>query len=113
LLKPDLLTTPVARRRLALDDSLFQDDALIFDQMRSRSATYGAEDGPRLQVSYPDTPYLGIWTKPRGNFICIEPWHGVADPVGFAGDFKTKPGIFSVEAACTKSIRMTIALLGG
>ncbi len=111
LLRPDASPTPVEDRRLLLDDSLFKDDAIIFDRIKSPSVTYGAEHGPRLQVSYPDTPYLGIWTKPKGNFICIEPWHGIADPAGFEGDFTTKPGVFSVEPGAQKSIRMTVALL--
>jgi len=111
LLAPERHPTPVVHRRLALGDALFQDDAIIFDEIRSRSVTYGAEDGPRIRVSYPDTPYLGIWTKPRANFICIEPWHGVADPEGFSGDFRTKPGVFTVPAGTALPIRMAITFL--
>lgn len=111
LLTPELHPTPVADRRLALADALFQDDVIIFDAARSRSVSFGADDGPRIEVSYPDSPYLGIWTKPRANFICIEPWHGVADPEGFSGDFRTKPGVFLVAAGATVSIKMAITLL--
>jgi len=60
-----------------------------------------------VRVSYPDTPYLGLWSKP-GNFICIEPWHGIADPEGFAGDFREKPGVLSVASDATIEIRMEI-----
>jgi galactose mutarotase-like enzyme len=113
LLTPERHATPIVHRRLALADTLFQDDAVIFDAIRSRSVTYGADEGPRIRVSHPDTPYLGIWTKPRANFICIEPWHGVADPEGFSGDFRTKPGVFTVAAGAALPIRMAITLLGG
>jgi galactose mutarotase-like enzyme len=99
------------RRRLALADALFLDDVIIFDQLRSRSLSYGANDGPRIRVSFPDAPFLGIWTKPRGNFICIEPWHGVADPEGYAGDFPSKPGVAIVPAGAEKAIHMAIMLL--
>jgi galactose mutarotase-like enzyme len=105
--------TPIANRRLVLDDALFQNDAIIFDEVRSRSVTYGAHDGPRIRVSYPDAPRLGIWTKPGAPFICIEPWHGVADPEGFTGDFTQKPGVFTVAPGGVQSIEMTITLLSG
>ncbi len=111
LLTPERHPTPLSRGHLALEDSLFPDDVIIFDELRSRSVTYGADDGPRIQLSYPDSPYLGIWTKPGAGFICIEPWHGVADPEGFSADFTAKPGVFTVAAGTATPIKMTITLL--
>ena len=110
LLTPARHPTPISQRRLDLADALFQDDVIIFDEIRSRSVTYGARVGPHIRVSFPDTPYLGVWTKPRANFICIEPWHGVADPEGFSGDFTTKPGVFKVAAGEALPIKMAITL---
>jgi galactose mutarotase-like enzyme len=112
LLTPQFHPTPIAHRRLALADALFKDDVVIFDEIRSRCVTYGAGEGPRIRVSYPDAPYLGIWTKPQAPFICIEPWHGVADPEGFSGDFKTKPGVFMVAPGTVTPIEMAITPLG-
>ena len=111
LLTPERHPTPIVHRRLALEDDLFQDDVMIFNEVRSRLVIYGAETGPRIRVSFTDSPYLGIWTKPRANFICIEPWHGIADPVGFDGDFTQKPGVFTVPARAAVAIRMLITLL--
>jgi galactose mutarotase-like enzyme len=111
LLTPERHPTPVVGRRLALADALFASDAVIFDKIRSRFVTYGAADGPRLRVSFPDTPYLGLWSKPRAEFICIEPWHGVADPQGYDGDFLSKPGIFIVAPGGCRQISMEITLL--
>ena len=111
LLTPDRYPTLVSNRRLMLKDSLFQNDAVIFDQVRSRSVTYGADDGPRIRVSYPDAPYLGVWTKPGAHFICIEPWHGIADPDGFCGDFTAKPGVFEVKPGDVESMEMAITLI--
>jgi galactose mutarotase-like enzyme len=111
LLRAERIETPVLERLLALDDDLFRDDVIIFDDLRSHSVTYGADEGPRIRVSYPDAPYLGLWTKPKAEFICIEPWHGVADPVGFTGDFKTKPGVFRVAAGESMRTQMEITLL--
>jgi galactose mutarotase-like enzyme len=64
-------------------------------------------------MSYPDAPYLGIWTKPGAPFICIEPWHGLADPEGFSGDFSAKPGVFVVSPDADVAIKMSITLLAG
>jgi galactose mutarotase-like enzyme len=111
LLTPEHHPTPISHRRLALADSLFQDDVIIFDEIQSRSVTYGADGGPRLRISYPDAPYLGVWTKPQAHFICIEPWHGVSDVAGFSGDFTAKTGVFTVAAGSALPIKMEITLL--
>jgi len=106
--------TPVSGRRLILDDALFRDDAVIFDELSSRSVIYGAAGAPRLRVRFADTPYFGIWTKPRrAGFICLEPWHGVADPEGFSADFTEKPGVFVVPIGAAMSMKMSIELLAG
>jgi galactose mutarotase-like enzyme len=112
LLSAEYFPTPILDRRLSLNDSLFQDDVIICDEIRSRSLTYGANGGPRIQIGFPDASYLGVWTKPGANFICIEPWHGIADPEGFAGDFRTKPGIVMVASGAALQTIMTITLLG-
>jgi len=111
LLLPERYPTPVEHRHLALSDALFEDDVLIFDDLRSRSVSYGAQHGPRLRVSFPDSPYLGLWSKPQAGFICIEPWHGVADPQGFAGSFSAKQGVFMVLPGATMTAKMALTLL--
>ena len=112
LLLPAGMPTPIQSRRLMLDDALFRDDALILDQVRSRSVSYGGLSGPRIAVAFPDMPYLGVWMKPGANFICIEPWHGIADPQGYRGDFADKPGAFRVDAGRTVELRTDITLTG-
>jgi galactose mutarotase-like enzyme len=88
--------SPLDGRILPLRDDLFSNDALIWDPVRSRRVTYGAPNGPQLDIAFPDTAKLGIWTKPGARFLCIEPWHGIADPDGFTGEFRDKPGIFEI-----------------
>jgi galactose mutarotase-like enzyme len=111
LLTPVHDATPVANRRLELTDALFRQDVLIFDQLKSRSVSYGSRQGPRLRISFADAPYLGLWSKPGAHFICIEPWHGITDPEDFAGDFMQKPGIRVLKAGEAFSARMDITLL--
>jgi len=103
--------SPLAGRTLALTDDLFAHDALVWDRVRSDGVTYGAADGPQLRIDFPDTPMLGIWTKPGAAFVCVEPWHGIADPEGYAGGFRDKPGVFQVAPGGSKRIAMGVTLV--
>jgi len=111
LVSPESYPTPVKSRRLALADELFAQDALIFDTLNSRAVRYGSPGGPHIQVSFHDAQYLGVWSKPGAPFVCIEPWRGLADPAGFAGELAEKPGIFLVPSSGTASLTMAITLL--
>jgi len=111
LLRPQPEPTPVRGRDLALADSLFVDDALIFDRLGSRGLTYGAPGAPSLRVSFPAMPLLGIWTKPGAGFLCIEPWQGIADPEGYGGEFRDKPGVIAVPPRSTHLFAVHIALV--
>lgn len=102
--------SPLEGRTLALRDDLFASDALVWDAVRSESVTYGAPTGPRLRIDFPDTPKLGIWTKPGAAYVCVEPWHGIADPEGYAGEFRAKPGVFEVAPGDAKRIAMRVTL---
>jgi galactose mutarotase-like enzyme len=110
VVKPDRFKTPVSGRTLALRDALFLDDALIFTPLNSQRLRYGAEAGPSLEIEFPETPYLGVWTKPHADFICVEPWHGLSDPLGFKGDFRDKPGVFEVAPGEMRKLVMAIRL---
>jgi galactose mutarotase-like enzyme len=107
---PEIYPTPVRGCNLTLRDDLFEDDAVIFDRLKSPRLSYGASDGPQIEVAFPDTPYLGVWTKPGAPYICIEPWHGIADPQGFHGDFRDKPGVFEVAPGEAHTATMSITL---
>lgn len=113
LVTPVRYPTPIQARRLVLADVLFVDDVVILDAPRSHRVSYGADTGPRLVLRFPDTPTLGLWSKPGAPFICIEPWHGMADPVGFAGDFTEKPGVFLVPPGARREFRMEVTLASG
>lgn len=105
--------TPIHARTLQLHDELFKNDAMILPALRSQGLRYGADTGLRLGLQFPDTPYLGLWSKPGAPFICIEPWHGMADPVGFNGDFTEKPGVFIVLPGDHREFTMQVTLASG
>ncbi len=108
----DRKPSPLEDRELRLRDALFAQDALVWDAVRSYAVVYGAPAGPRLRIAFPDTPMLGIWTKPGAAYVCVEPWHGIADPEGYTGDFRAKPGVFEVPAGGETLIGMSVTLEG-
>jgi galactose mutarotase-like enzyme len=96
LLLPDPVPTPVEGTTLRLDESLFAADALILDHLASRSVRFAAPGAPSLDVSWEGFAQLGVWMKPGADFLCIEPWHGYASPIGFDGEFADKPGLLLI-----------------
>ena len=102
--------SPVVGRRLALEDSLFEDGALIFDRLESRRVVYGAATGPRIAVAFDAMPNLGIWTRPGAGFVCIEPWQGYASPPDFDGELRDKPGMLSIEPGAMRQLEMRIEI---
>lgn len=83
---------------LQLTHDLFNEDALIFKDLKSKLVTLKSKIyGKILSVSYQDFEYLGIWAKPEGDYVCIEPWLGIADIDSTNQDFKTKEGILTLE----------------
>jgi galactose mutarotase-like enzyme len=113
LILPEAQPTPVQGRVLTLDPSLFDADALIWDGLHSRALTFGAEGGVSLEIAFPDTSMLGIWQKPGANYLCIEPWQGIADPQGFDGDFRDKPGVVVLPPASERRFRMDATVDAG
>lgn len=84
--------------RIALTHNLFSKDALVFKDLKSRRATLkSSKSGEVLSVNFKDFSYLGIWAKTNGDFVCIEPWLGVADNENTNQNFIEKEGILSLE----------------
>jgi galactose mutarotase-like enzyme len=101
--------TPIQGKTLALSERLFDDDAIILDQLASRSVRYAAGRGPSIEMAWDGFFELGIWSKPGGApFLCIEPWHGYASPAEFDGEFVEKPGLMHIAPAETRSLRYRI-----
>ena len=110
LVLPDPQPTPVDLCILRPDAALFEPDALIWDSLHSRALSFGTEDGTQLDIAFPDTPMLGIWQKPGAAYLCIEPWQGIADPAGYDGDFRDKPGVVILPPRANRSFRMDVAV---
>lgn len=110
LLTPERHPTPVVGDTLRPADPMFADDALIFDTPASRGLWFGVPGRPGVRLDYPDLPLLGIWTKPGAPYLCLEPWQGVADPEGYAGEFADKPGVVTIPAGGTRAFTLRITV---
>ena len=113
LLLPESEPSPVQGRELLVEESLFTADAMIWTDLASRSLTYGAEGGAWLDVAFPDMAILCLWQVPGARYICIEPWAGHADPLGFSGDLSDKPGIVMLAPGMARSFRMDVTVRAG
>jgi galactose mutarotase-like enzyme len=98
---------------LPLTHSLFDNDALIFKNLKSRKVSLKSRKSTEsVIVQYDDFNYLGIWAKPNGDFVCIEPWLGIADSADSDQQFETKEGILSLSAGETFEASYSITIIG-
>ena len=112
LLLPTPQPTPVEGNVLALSERLFDEDAVILDHPPAPALRYAAERGPAIEMSWQGFQELGVWSKPGGApFLCIEPWHGIASPVDFDGDFVDKPGLMLIAPGAKRVMSYQIRLL--
>ncbi len=87
-------------KSINLTESLFNDDALIFDDLKSSYLKIKSnKTSSSLKVSWNNFPHMGIW-KPLNYapFICIEPWNGMADQADIGNDFKDKFGVIKLAS---------------
>jgi len=79
---------------LPLSKPLFAKDALVFKDIRSAVITLRSSHTPHgLHFTKHGFPYLGIWSAPGADFVCIEPWCGIADPIDSTQQLTEKEGI--------------------
>jgi len=79
---------------LPLNKELFFKDALVFKHPNSSSVSLkSGKTIHGLDFSFEDFPYLGIWAAKNADFICIEPWCGIADSIDTDQQFIHKEGI--------------------
>lgn len=70
-------------------------DTIMLQDSQVKRVNMFREDGtPWLSLSF-EAPVVGIWSPPGkvAPFICIEPWYGRCDRVGYEGDYRDKDWI--------------------
>lgn len=84
---------------------LFKDDALIYDleQKPTKVSLTSKTSGHGVSLNVTDAKFMGIWsTYPKeGQFVCLEPWWGLADTTDSNGDFTQKYAINRIDKAAS------------
>ncbi|MEO6733099.1 MAG: aldose 1-epimerase family protein [Ferruginibacter sp.] len=85
--------------RLSLSKSLFFNDAIVFKHLQSDEVDLKSDKHPAgFSFSFKGFPYLGIWAAKDADFVCIEPWCGIADSVETNQVLNDKEGIIALTA---------------
>ncbi len=82
---------------LLLTKNVFDRDALIYSNLNSNHVVLKEGGSDLVKVTFTNFPYLGIWSKPEANYVCIEPWYGIADKQGHDQNIWTKEGVLRLE----------------
>lgn len=103
---------PLEGGRLKLDMQLFDNDALILDELQGREVTIAnTKNEDKVRVSFPDFGYLGIWTmasKRETKFVCIEPWSSLPDCAYLDERLENKIGIRRLAAGASETLSYTM-----
>lgn len=80
----------------------FARDAIILAGGRTRRVSLLDKNRCPLLTLLSSAPLTGLWApRPDAPFVCIEPWWGRADSVGFDGDFADRAYVNTLAAGQT------------
>jgi len=105
-------TLQLSEETYPLSDKLFAKDALVVDNGQIEEAWLCHKDGtPYVGVRSAGFPNYGIWSVEGAPFVCLEPWMGRCDNVGFNAELSEKPNVNKVEAGekFTKDYTIVVA----
>lgn len=84
----------VDEAHLAVSRELFKDDALIYNLEQEKTIITLQDQAQQhgVKINTKDAKYVGLWSSypADGQFVCIEPWWGLADPQDADGDLTHK-----------------------
>lgn len=103
------LVNVIDQNKIELDDTTFDNDALIFQDLKSTYVSLKHKySSYEVKMDISEFPYLGIWAKPAAPFVCLEPWQGLADFTTHDKNLENKKGIISIPVGeeLTKSVEM-------
>ncbi len=97
--------------KLPLTKELFSKDALVLKHLESdKVALRSHQTVHGLEMDFNGFPYLGIWAAPGADFVCIEPWCGIADSVDTTQQLPAKEGIHRLEGKASFDRTWTLSL---
>jgi galactose mutarotase-like enzyme len=94
LIADETTTIALQEGKLPLQHDLFYDDALVFKSLKSdRISLLSSRNDHGLHFKFKNFPYFGIWADRDADFVCLEPWCGLADGIAHDGLLQNKEGI--------------------
>lgn len=100
------------KKAFRLNHILFRGDALIFDQLKSRSAKlYSEKSGHGVKIDFKDMNYFGVWSPFKDSpFVCLEPWTGMCTLENEDDVFEHKIGMRKVAPGKEDTLSFTITV---
>jgi galactose mutarotase-like enzyme len=99
LISDEVQTITLKDKTLSLKHELFYEDALVMKSLKSNKISLQNKvNSHGLHFSFEGFPYFGIWAAKDADFICLEPWCGIADSVQHNGTLSDKEGIVILSA---------------
>jgi galactose mutarotase-like enzyme len=96
---------------LPLKRNMFDNDALILKHLNSNKVSLKSKNHNKsITIDFNGFPFLGIWAKPGANYICLEPWCGIADYTNSNQELTEKEGIMSLESGKSFKVSYTIII---
>ncbi|BDU50071.1 aldose 1-epimerase family protein [Haliovirga abyssi] len=81
-----------------LKRDMFDNDALIFEGLNSTKVSLKNKiNNRKIVFDFEGFPFIAFWSAPGADYICIEPWHGIADTINHNGNIEEKKGIEKLE----------------
>jgi galactose mutarotase-like enzyme len=98
-------------RTIPLTKALFAKDALVLKHPASSGIALRSKKTERgLKMDFPGFPFIGIWAAPNADFVCLEPWCGIADSVDSSQQWTEKEGITRLEPGGTFEREWTLTV---
>ena len=100
------------KKTFRLNHVLFRGDALVFDQLKSRSVKlYSEKSGRGVRVDFKGMDYLGIWSPFKDSpFVCLEPWTGMCTLKSEDDVFEHKIGMKKLAPGEKQTLSFTITV---
>lgn len=100
-------------REIPLCHSLFYNDALVFENLRSRRVkVLNKATGRGVEMDFSQFPMLGIWSaRNDGPYVCLEPWTGCATLTTEGDDFEAKKGMTLLAPGEKAEYSFSVAIL--
>lgn len=89
----------IQNKHLPLSKQLFDNDALVFENSQiNKIALLSEKSVHGIVLESKNWPYFGIWSKKEcEQFVCLEPWYGIADKIDSQKNFPEKEGIIELS----------------